>query len=153
MTAYGSQPALARPKALAALALLGLTACATPAMQQAATAPAPAMSAARTPARAGVMGVPAPMPSIASVPAPQIATGPPTDAVSLRAAYGMPDFVRREVDSELWRYDGMGCAAFFFLYREGEVWRLRYSETMPRGREAPADPACLSALSSRREMS
>lgn len=74
---------------------------------------------------------------------------PPTDAVTLRGAYGAPDFVRRERDSELWRYDGTGCAAFFFLYREGEIWRLRYSETMPRGRDMPADAACLSGLSAR----
>ncbi len=76
--------------------------------------------------------------------------GPPTDSVSLRAVYGAPDFVRRETDSELWRYDGMGCAAFFFLYREGEIWRLRYSETNPRGRAMPADTACLTGLSARR---
>ena len=78
-----------------------------------------------------------------------VAPPPPTDAPSLRAAYGAPDFVRREADAELWRYNGMNCTAFFFLYRDGEVWRLRYSETMPHGRDAPADPTCIAGLSAR----
>ena len=88
---------------------------------------------------------PAPIPM--SMTPPPSASVPPTDALTLRAAYGAPDFVRREMDSELWRYDGQDCAAFFFLYREGEIWRLRYSETMPRGRDMPADAACLSGIS------
>ena len=72
---------------------------------------------------------------------------PPTDAISLRARYGPPDFLRREPESELWRYDGANCAVFFFLYREGNVLKLRYSETMPRGMEMAADPACVESLS------
>lgn len=70
----------------------------------------------------------------------------PTDAQSLRAAYGMPAFIRREPDSELWRYDGMNCAAFFFLYPEGGTYRIRYVETNPRGTDTPADPDCLRSL-------
>ena len=73
----------------------------------------------------------------------------PTDAVSLRAAYGAPDFVRRERDSELWRYDGASCAAFFFLYRDGDALKIRYVETEPRGAMAPADPQCLASLNGR----
>ena len=70
----------------------------------------------------------------------------PTDAQSLRAAYGAPAFIRREPDSELWRYDGMGCTAFFFLYPEGGTYRIRHAETSPRGRDMPADPDCLRSL-------
>ena len=70
----------------------------------------------------------------------------PTDAQSLRAAYGAPAFIRREPDSELWRYDGMNCAAFFFLYPEGGTYRIRHAETSPRGRDEPADPDCLRSL-------
>jgi hypothetical protein len=73
----------------------------------------------------------------------------PTDAQSLRAAYGTPDFIRKEMDSELWRYDGRNCAAFFFLYREGDAMRIRYTETNPRGKTAIADPDCLESLSGR----
>jgi hypothetical protein len=73
----------------------------------------------------------------------------PSDADSLRAAYGMPDFVRSEKDSELWRYDGGACTAFFFLYREGSALKLRYSETSPRGRDMSADAACLQNLRAR----
>ena len=70
----------------------------------------------------------------------------PTDAQSLRAAYGTPAFIRREPDSELWRYDGMTCAAFFFLYSEGGTYRVRHTETSPRGTDMPADPDCLRSL-------
>ena len=70
----------------------------------------------------------------------------PTDAQSLRAAYGTPAFIRREPDSELWRYDGMSCAAFFFLYSDGGTYRVRHTETSPRGSDMPADPDCLRSL-------
>ena len=70
----------------------------------------------------------------------------PTDAQSLRAAYGTPAFIRREPESELWRYDGMTCAAFFFLYAEGGTYRVRHTETSPRGQDTPADPHCLRSL-------
>jgi hypothetical protein len=77
---------------------------------------------------------------------------PPTDAQSLRARYGAPDFIRREMEIELWRYDGEACSIFFFLYREGDVLKLRYSETMPRGMNMAADPACVERLNARGEM-
>jgi hypothetical protein len=70
----------------------------------------------------------------------------PTDAQSLRAAYGTPAFIRREPDSELWRYDGMSCTAFFFLYPEDGTYRVRHTETSPRGQDAPTDPDCLRSL-------
>jgi len=70
----------------------------------------------------------------------------PTDAQSLRAVYGAPAFIRREPDSELWRYDGMSCTAFFFLYPEGGTYRIRHAETPPRGSDMPADPDCLKSL-------
>ena len=73
----------------------------------------------------------------------------PSDADSLHAAYGMPDFVRREKDSELWRYDTHDCTAFFFLYRDGETWRLRYSESLPPGPGMAASEACVQNLRAR----
>ena len=74
---------------------------------------------------------------------------PPTDAQSLRARYGTPDFVRREMETELWRYDGAACSIFFFLYREGDALKLRYSETTPRGMNMAADARCVESLSAR----
>lgn len=74
---------------------------------------------------------------------------PPTDAQSLRARYGAPDFIRREMEAELWRYDGQACSIFFFLYREGDALKLRYSETAPRGMNMAADPACVESLNAR----
>jgi hypothetical protein len=40
----------------------------------------------------------------------------------------------------------MSCAAFFFLYAEGGTYRVRHTETSPRGQDAPADPDCLRSL-------
>ena len=89
------------------------------------------------------MPVPVPLPML---PPPRT---PPTDAQSLRARYGAPDFIRREMGTELWRYDGDACSIFFFLYRENEVLRLRYSETTPRGMNMATDPRCVESLNGR----
>jgi len=92
--------------------------------------------------------------SIAPPPAPRAPAAPPppppTDAQTLRAAYGAPDFIRRETGSELWRYDAKSCAVFFFLYREANELRIRYTETNPRGKESPADAECMRGLNERR---
>ena len=94
-----------------------------------------------------VFTAPPPLPPMAMVPVPPATEQPPpTDAVSLRARYGPPDFIRREPESELWRYDAANCAVFFFLYREDTVLKLRYSETMPRGMGIAADPVCVQSL-------
>jgi hypothetical protein len=117
-------------------------------------APAPAAMVMRVPAGLRLVA-PAALPraalalrpDAAATPVVAVMLPPPTDAASLRLRYGMPDFVRQEGESELWRYDGADCAAFFFLYREGGSLKLRYSETMPRGKEMPADSACVESLS------
>jgi hypothetical protein len=90
-----------------------------------------------------MMPVPVPMPML---PPPRPAS---TDAQSLRARYGAPDFIRREMETELWRYDGAACSIFFFLYREGDVLKLRYSETTPRGVNMATDPRCVESLNAR----
>lgn len=78
-------------------------------------------------------------------------TGEPGDLVGLtgtqlQAMLGQASFSRRENGSELWRYDSRECRAFFFLYAEGGAMRVRHIETVPHGRAAAADPACLSVL-------
>ena len=88
----------------------------------------------------------APLPQVAMIAPVPVAPPPPVDAATLRARYGPPDFVRREPDSELWRYDGADCAVFFFLYREGDGLRIRYTESMPRGMGVAADPKCVESL-------
>lgn len=62
---------------------------------------------------------------------------------------GNPDFVRRDMGTELWRYDASRCSVFFFMQQEGGMLRLRYTETLPRGMNMAADPACISALEQR----
>lgn len=80
---------------------------------------------------------------------PAIAAPQPLDEAALRAAYGRPDFVRKEEQSELWRYDGAGCALFLFLYRENGALRLRYMESLPRGTSEAADPQCVVSVKAR----
>ncbi len=77
--------------------------------------------------------------------------GEPAGAVglsdaALKVAFGLPAFVRRDGEVELWRYDGAGCRAFFFLYPDKSVLTVRHVETMPRPASAAFDAACLSAL-------
>ena len=73
----------------------------------------------------------------------------PSEGGALRARFGNPDFIRREMDSELWRYDSGRCAVFFFMQRDGLMLRLRYTETLPRGMDVAADPVCLQQLEQR----
>jgi hypothetical protein len=114
---------------LAALALCG---CAAP---KATTAP--------------VAPTPSPTPSASIPPAPR--RGEPQGFVNLpaarlRAALGEPAFVRHDGASEMWRYDGASCRAFFFLYGDDNNRLVRHVETLPRGLDSAADQACLTAL-------
>ena len=67
-------------------------------------------------------------------------------AASLKLAFGAPAFMRKDGGTELWRYDGTACRAFFFLYPETNGLVVRHVETSPRPVDAAADPACLNAL-------
>ena len=91
----------------------------------------------------------APAPSsIQSIPAAP-PRGEPSEYLNLQAAalqvdFGKPAFVRKDGVTELWRYDGKDCRAFFFLY--GAPLAVRHVETLPHGRSESADKACLTAL-------
>ena len=65
-------------------------------------------------------------------------------ASGLQAAFGRPAFVRKDGSTEMWRYDGAACRAFFFLY--GTPPAVRHVETLPHGADSAADIACLTAL-------
>jgi hypothetical protein len=88
-------------------------------------------------------------------PATAIPPGPPRGepsaflnlrAQALEAAFGRPAFVRRDGTTEMWRYDGAVCRAFFFLYGGKGTEVVRHVETLPHGRDQAADMACLTAL-------
>ena len=93
--------------------------------------------------------MPPPPPEIVPAPPPMAPAPLPMDAQTLRARFGAPDFVRREMGSELWRYDSRSCAIFFFFYPDGGMLKLRYLETLPRGMNMAVDPACLATLNGR----
>jgi hypothetical protein len=67
-------------------------------------------------------------------------------SINLQAAFGKPAFVRKDGATEMWRYDGTACRAFFFLYGAPAV--VRHVETLPHGRDSAADMGCLTALKS-----
>ena len=70
------------------------------------------------------------------------------EAEKIRGLYGKPSFIRKEQESELWRYDGQNCAAFFVLYQEQTGLRVRYVETSP-SQGAMGDAACLAGIKAR----
>jgi hypothetical protein len=66
------------------------------------------------------------------------------DAARLQALAGTPAFTRKDGAVEMWRYDTPACRIFFFL--TGTPGKVQHVETLPRGTNSAADPACLSAL-------
>jgi hypothetical protein len=92
---------------------------------------------------------PSPPPQVATAIPPAPPRGEPglylnMAAPALEAAFGRPAFVRKDGATEMWRYNGAACRAFFFLY--GMPLTVRHVETLPHGTESAADPACLTTL-------
>jgi hypothetical protein len=71
------------------------------------------------------------------------------DAARIRLAFGAPQFVRKDGQVEMWRYDGVACKAFFFMYPNGASLAVRHVETVPQGSNAAADSNCLQSLLAR----
>jgi hypothetical protein len=67
-------------------------------------------------------------------------------ADQVKLAFGTPAFTRHDGGMEMWRYDGVGCKAFFFLYPGDGGKTVRHVETLPRGADIAADSTCLSGL-------
>src|SRR6185295_6330977 len=87
---------------------------------------------------------PTPPPQVA-VPSPPPSGEPGNvagmDASRIRVAFGVPQFVRKDGQIEMWRYDGAGCKAFFFMYPRGNSLAVKHVETLPRPSNAAADTA------------
>ena len=67
-------------------------------------------------------------------------------AAALRQQMGAPAFTRKDGVTQMWRYDGSACRAFFFLYEAKGQMAVRHVETLPHGVQSAADSACLTAL-------
>ncbi len=87
-------------------------------------------------------GVPIP-PAPPAAGAPAFINLPPAN---LRGLLGQPHFVRQDSGTEMWRYDGAACRAFFFFQGPAGAQTVRHVETLPAGSASSADPLCLSAL-------
>ncbi len=86
-----------------------------------------------------------------SIPAiPPAPPAPPRDEAGVRAAFGEPRLVRKEAQSEMWRYDGVNCALFVFLYRENETILVRHMETLPKAANEAADETCVAGIRARK---
>lgn len=134
-----------------ALSVLAVAGAAQPlSAASAAEAETPTVPSAVVPPPAEPSPPPAPG-AQAPTPAPDVAMPAPipSDGSAIRARFGAPDFVRREMDNELWRYDANRCSVFFFLRRQGATLQLRYTETLPRGMDMAADPVCVASLEQR----
>ncbi len=49
-------------------------------------------------------------------------------AAELKAAFGDPTLLRRDGPAQLWQYAGNGCVLHVFLYEDGGIFRVSYSE-------------------------
>jgi hypothetical protein len=67
-------------------------------------------------------------------------------AGELARTYGEPSFVRKEADSEIWRYDVGACRIFFFLYPGERSPTVRHVESIPSGGDQPIERNCLNAF-------
>jgi hypothetical protein len=67
-------------------------------------------------------------------------------AATLRRQLGEPAFTRKDGVTQMWRYDGAACRAFFFLYDAKGQMAVRHVETLPHGASGAADMGCLTAL-------
>jgi hypothetical protein len=117
--------------------ILALAACAQAPGPVAVNAPAPPPRPATPPPEVPIPRTPPP--------------GEPRDYLNLppanlRSLLGTPQFVRQDGATELWRYDGATCRAFFFFQGPAGSQAVRHVETLPAGAASAADPLCLSAL-------
>jgi hypothetical protein len=64
----------------------------------------------------------------------------------IKIAFGQPAFVRKDNGTQMWRYDGATCKAFFFFYSANNVLAVKHVETLPRGTDIAADSTCLASL-------
>ena len=54
--------------------------------------------------------------------------------------------MRKDNGTEMWRYDGTSCKAFFFFYAANNTMTVKHVETLPRGSDIAADSTCLASL-------
>jgi hypothetical protein len=64
----------------------------------------------------------------------------------IKVAFGQPAFVRNDNGTQMWRYDGASCKAFFFFYPANNALTVKHVETVPRGAQIAADSNCLASL-------
>jgi hypothetical protein len=66
--------------------------------------------------------------------------------VDVIAAFGSPDFTRRDAPAEVWQYRSAACVLDVFFYPEGRNLRVAYAATRSRGLIKVAENTCFPAL-------
>ena len=123
----------------------------------AACAQAHKLTPVSSPPPAAILPPPVPVPPDVPIP-PAPPRGEPAaylglPEANLRGLLGTPQFMRRDGGTQMWRFDGAQCRAFFFLYGPTGAETVRHVETIPAGAASAADPICLNALKSARKPS
>ena len=116
-------------RSIAALAVLGLGACANHG--------APSSQAALSPAAAGPAA--AAKPARPPIGAADLVALHSLTAAGLTARLGQPDFKREEESAQIWQYRGPSCVLDVFLYPEGGEFKVAHAVT--RNRSDDAGPA------------
>ncbi len=60
--------------------------------------------------------------------------------------FGTPAFLRKDGNIQFWRYKGVACQAFFFLYPDHGNLTVQHVETLPHPNNSAADINCLQSL-------
>ena len=70
------------------------------------------------------------------------------DAKNIQKLFGMPSFVRKDIGTQFWRYEGEYCRLNIAMYPKGSDsnYRVFYSETIDENGQALDQIQCLQKL-------
>ncbi|MEC9022946.1 MAG: hypothetical protein VX597_04950 [Pseudomonadota bacterium] len=70
------------------------------------------------------------------------------DAKNIEKLFGMPSFVRKDLGTQFWRYEGEDCRLHIAMYHKGSdrAYRVFYSETSDKNGQAFDQIPCLQKL-------
>lgn len=70
------------------------------------------------------------------------------DAKNIQKLFGMPSFVRKDLGTQFWRYEGEDCRLNIAMYPKGSDsnYRVFYSETIDKNGQALDQIQCLQKL-------
>ena len=75
------------------------------------------------------------------------------DANNIQELFGIPNFMRRDFGTQLWRYEGEACILNIAMYPQGHdgAHQVLHSETIDKNGKAIDPPLCLKTLSIKKQ--